>query len=381
MNTQPEQQQQNEQGAFAGGVELLSKALKTVFGVLAAVIIILLAWFLTCGGSFIVDSTTESVIVLKFGKFHGEYTEGWHWFPPYPVTKLVRIPTRKETVVSTTFMPSNYARLKNPNAKGSGDDSLAPGLDGYALLSDNSIIHSEWALTYRIASPAKFYKNCMSREITALTDGSGAEDTETIRLDTVSNILKTLLDASVIEAGMHLTIDSTYYDPDQYLRKVRSMLEQRIAALDMGIAMDNLTLSLVAPPINTQAAFQAYLLARTMAEREVESARTYAAEQSKQMLAESEKIISDGRLQKQKIIAETGADADYFSKILTVYNKDPEATLVSLYSGNLAESLMRVKEKYIVSTDDASKTQIRLQVNPEPQKKAVSTEEESGGEK
>lgn len=384
MNTQPEQQQQNEQGAFAGGVELLSKALKTVFGILAAVIIILLIWFLTCGGSFIVDSTTESVIVLKFGKFHGEYTEGWHWFPPYPVTKLVRIPTRKETVVSTTFLPSNYARLKNPNAKmlsgGSGDDSLAPGLDGYALLSDNSIIHSEWALTYRIASPSKFYRNCMSREITALTDGTGAEDTETIRLDTVSNILKTLLDASVIEAGMHLTIDSTYYDPDQYLRKVRTLLEQRIAALDMGIAMDNLTLSLVAPPINTQASFQAYLLARTMAEREVESARTYAAEQSKQMLAESEKIISDGRLQKQRIIAETGADADYFSKILTVYSKDPEATLVSLYSGNLAESLIKVKEKYIVSTDDASKTQIRLQVNREPEKKADSAEE-TGGEK
>ncbi len=377
MNRQIEQ---NEQGVFSGGVELLSKALKTVFAVLAVAIIALLAWFLTCGGSFIVDSTAESVIVLKFGRFHGEYTEGWHWFPPYPVTKLVRIPTRKETVATTSFLPSNYARLKDPNAKtlagSNGGDSLAPGIDGYALLSDNSIIHSEWALTYRIASPEKFYRNCMSREIAALTDGSGAEDAETIRLDTVSAILKTLLDSSVIEAGTHLTIDSTYYDPDQYLKNVRTLLEQRIQNLDIGIAMDNLTLSLVAPPINTQASFQAYLLARTMAEREVESARTYAAEQAKQTLAETEKIISDGQLQKQKIISGTGADADYFSKILAVYKKDPEATLVSLYSGSLAESLEKVNEKYIVSTGDAGKTEVRLQINPEPVKKDAEAKNE-----
>ncbi len=372
-------EQQN--GAFSGGVELLSKALKTVFAVLAAVIIVLLAWFLTCGGSFIVDSTTESVIVLKFGKFHGEYTEGWHWFPPYPVTKLVRIPTRKETVLSTSFLPSNHARLKDPKATtlsgNSGGESLAPGLDGYALLSDNSIIHSEWALTYRIASPEKFYRNCMSREIAALTDGTGAEESETIRLDSVSAMLKTVLDAAVIEAGMTLTIDSTYYDPDQYLRTVRAILERRIDALEIGIAMDNLTLSLVAPPIQTQASFQAYLLARTMAEREVESARTYAAEQTKQTAAEAEKIVSDGMLQKQKIISATAADADYFTEILSVYNREPEATLVSLYSGNLAESLKKVNEKYIVSTDDVSRTEVRLQVNPEPVKKKTEAENEA----
>ncbi|MBR4885476.1 MAG: hypothetical protein IKZ33_09210, partial [Lentisphaeria bacterium] len=80
-----------QQNPLSGGIELLTKVLKSVFVILAVVIIALLIWFLTCGGSFIVDSTTESVIVLKFGKFHGEYKEGWHWFPPYPITKIIRI--------------------------------------------------------------------------------------------------------------------------------------------------------------------------------------------------------------------------------------------------------------------------------------------------
>ncbi len=367
-----EQQQQTDiqQGAFSSGVELLSKALKTVFVILAAVIIALMAWFLTCGGSFIVDSTTETVIVLKFGKYHGEYTEGWHWFLPYPITKIIRIPTRKETVVTTSFLPKNEAKLRDPKAKtlmgNDAGETLTPGIDGYALLSDNAIVHSEWALTYRIGSPVQFYRNCMSPEIAAITDGSGASDSETVRLNYVSNILRNLLDASVIEAGTYLTIDSTYYDPDRYLQAVRTILEKRIADMDIGIVMDNLTLSLVAPPLKTQAAFQEFLLARTMAEREVETARTYAVEQAKQATAEREKIISDGALQKQRTIAATAADADYFTKILMVYSREPEATIVSLYSAGLARAMDAVDEKYVVGTDDGSRTEVRLQVNREP---------------
>lgn len=206
----------------------------------------------------------------------------------------------------------------------------------------------------------------MSPEIAAITDGSGASDSETVRLNYVSNILRNLLDASVIEAGTYLTIDSTYYDPDRYLQAVRTILEKRIADMDIGIVMDNLTLSLVAPPLKTQAAFQEFLLARTMAEREVETARTYAVEQAKQATAEREKIISDGALQKQRTIAATAADADYFTKILMVYSREPEATIVSLYSAGLARAMDAVDEKYVVGTDDGSRTEVRLQVNREP---------------
>lgn len=377
-----------QQNPFSGGVELLSKALKTVFIILAVVILTMLAWFLTCGGSFIVDTTTESVVVLKFGKFYGVYQEGWHWFLPYPINKIVRIPTRKETVVSKSFMPSNAAKLRDPNAKtllgNEGTSSLAPGIDGYALLSDNSIMHSEWVLTYRIGDPEMFYRNCMSRIANTLADAADQFDTndsETVRLDSASDMLKTLLDSAVIEAGTQLSIDGTYYDPDLYLRTVRTLLQQKIDKMEIGIVMENLSLSLVAPPITTQTAFQGFLLAKTMAEREVEAARTYEVEQKNQALSESEKLISEGVLQKQKKIAITGADAIYFTKILDVYQKDPEATLVSLYSSSLAKAMETVSEKYVISTDEASKSEVRLRLNREPVKKNQKPQDGSDTEK
>src|SRR5574344_795614 len=185
-------------GQFSSGMELLSKVLKGAFLLMAGVIIAMLAWFLSFGGSFIVDSTTESVLVLKFGKLQKQYDQGWHWFLPYPVNKIVRIPIIKQELRTIAFMPYNTEKLKNPAAKqneGPNANTLAPGIDGYALLGDNAIMHSEWKLTYRVSEPVKYFQNCMSREKTfASMDNASGPDQETVKLDNASMMLKNLLD-------------------------------------------------------------------------------------------------------------------------------------------------------------------------------------------
>ncbi len=369
QTTPPEQQ-----NPLSGGIERLTKVLKSVFIILAVVIIALLIWFLTCGGSFIVDSTTESVIVLKFGKFHGEYKEGWHWFPPYPITKIIRIPTRKETVVTTAFLPSNAEKLRNPKATTlSGNDAgstLTPGVDGYALLQDNTILHSEWSLTYRIASPEKFYKNCLSQEANAFNDAAQEDfvsdgETQMVKLDAVSAMLRALLDAAVIEAGRTLNIDSTYYTPNHYLQAVETILRAKIRALDIGIEMENLTMTLISPPIKTLEAFREYQLARTTAEREKEEAKTFASEMKQKTTAITKKIVADGELKKKQIIEEAKADANAFLAILAKYKEAPEATIIA-FTKQLAESMEHVREKYILSTDGDSNSEVRIKINREP---------------
>ncbi len=375
-----------QQNPLSGGIERLTKVLKSVFIILAVVIIALLIWFLTCGGSFIVDSTTESVIVLKFGKFHGEYKEGWHWFPPYPITKIIRIPTRKETVVTTAFLPSNAAKLRDSKAKTlSGNDAgatLTPGIDGYALLQDNTILHSEWSLTYRIASPEKFYKNCLSQEANAFTDAAQEDfvsdgELQMVKLDAVSEMLRALLDSSVIEAGRTLNIDNTYYTPNHYLQAVEKILRAKISALDIGIEMDNLTMTLISPPIKTLETFREYQLAKTTAEREKEEAKTFASELKQKTTAITDKIIADGELKKAQIIAEAEADTKAFNVIYEKYNDAPEATLIA-FTKQLADSLEQVREKYVISTDADSTSEVRLKINREPVRKT--TESEDGKE-
>ena len=372
-----------DQSAFSSGMEFLSKTLKAVFILLAGAIIIMLAWFLTCGGSFIVDSTSESVIVLKFGKFEGEYKEGWHWFPPHPITKIIRIPTRKETVVTTAFLPSNAEKLRNPKATTlSGNDAgstLTPGVDGYALLQDNTILHSEWSLTYRIASPEKFYKNCLSQEANAFNDAAKEDfvsdgETQMVKLDAVSTMLRALLDASVIEAGRTLNIDNTYYTPNHYLQAVEIILRAKIRALDIGIEMENLTMTLISPPIKTLEAFREYQLAKTTAEREKEEAQTFASELNQKTTAITKKIVADGELKKKQIIEEAKADANAFEAILAKYKEAPEATIIA-FTKQLAESMEHVREKYILSTDGDSNSEVRIKINREPAPKKGDSED------
>lgn len=383
MNTEENKNQtpqSEQQSPLSGGIERLSKALKSVFVILAVVIIALLIWFLTCGGSFIVDSTTESIIVLKFGKFHGEYKEGWHWFPPSPITKIIRIPTRKETVVTTTFLPSNAAKLRDAKAKTlMGNDAgatLIPGIDGYALLKDNSLIHSEWSLTYRIASPRTFYKNCLSQQANAFTDAAQEDfvsdgEQSTVKLDTVSAMLRALLDASVIEAGRSLDIEKAYYEKDSYLQEVRRILYQKIADLNIGIEMDNLTFTLIEAPLTTYNAFQEFQNAKHASYRAEKKARGDAEMLLGECETQAKRILSEGKLKKQQIIEQTAAYASAYETVLEKYKKSPEATIAS-FTKELTESLDSVREKYIIGTDDGSKSEVRLKINREPvRKKAV----------
>ncbi|MBR4885479.1 MAG: hypothetical protein IKZ33_09225, partial [Lentisphaeria bacterium] len=281
------------------------------------------------------------------------------------------------------FLPSNAAKIRDSKAKTlMGNDAgstLTPGVDGYALLKDNTIIHSEWSLTYRIASPEDFYKNCISREANAFSDAASEDfvsdgELKMVKLDAVSAMLRALLDAAVIEAGRTLDIEQTYYDPNNYLQTVRNILNRKIAALGIGIEMDNLTMTLISPPLKTRDAFQEFLLAKTTAQREVEEAKTFKAELEQKTSAETEKIVADGRLKKQQIIEETEADAKSFKEILEKYKDAPEATIIS-FTKQLAESLEQVREKYVISTDDASGSEVRLKINREPAKKKATPDD------
>ena len=73
-------------GQFSQGINALSKMLKIAFRLLTVIIILMLVYFFTLGGLFIVDSTKESVLRLQFGKYTGKvYTEGWYWVCPAAV--------------------------------------------------------------------------------------------------------------------------------------------------------------------------------------------------------------------------------------------------------------------------------------------------------
>ena len=363
------------EGQLKTGVDFLSRALKMFFGILAAFIIVALGWFLIFGGSFIVDTTTESVIVLQFGKFKQECKEGWHWFLPSPVNRIVRIPINKQEITSTAFMPMEPEFLYYQGVKADGtepssvNEKLAPGVDGYVLLGNNSILHCEWGMTYRVTDPQKFYLTCLSTDATenpAAASSGDASRGQTASLGTARVMLKNLLDDVVISASAVQNLESTYYDRAKYEQTVKQALVDRIAAMDFGITLENLTLKIAAPPIVTIPSFQNLLLSETDAERVVEEARTYSVEQENLAKSESAKILADAGAYKLRVVKEVAADASYFDEIYAQYSKNKKATLVSLFSDTLAEAIAPVQDKFIVDVKGGGQSVLWLKVNQEP---------------
>ena len=370
------------EGQLKTGVDFLSRALKMFFGILAAFIIVALGWFLIFGGSFIVDTTTESVIVLQFGKFKQECKEGWHWFLPSPVNRIVRIPINKQEITSTAFMPMEPEFLYFQGVKADGSEptdvdlKLVPGSDGYVLLGNNSILHCEWVMTYRVTDPQKFFLTCLSTD--AETSGATQLQGESLKgqvasLGPAKIMLKDLLNDVVISSSAVLNLESTYYDRARYEAVVKQALVDRIAAMDFGITLENLTLKIAAPPVITLQSFQKLLLSETDAERVVEEARTYSVEQENLAKSQSAKILADAEAYKLRVVKEVSADAAYFDEIYAQYSKNREATLVSLFSDTLADAIAPVQDKFIVDVRGGGQSVLWLKVNQEPlQQRAAS---------
>lgn len=364
---------EEQQSVLARGMEFLSRALKTFFIVFAVFVFAALVWFLVFGGSFIVDSTTHNVIVLRFGKFHQSFSSGWHWFLPYPVNQIVRIPITKQEVVSSQFLPANATLLYSEEARmraGDGTDEtpealqLRPARDGYVLLGNNSILHSEWAMTYRISDPAKYYLNCCT-QMKSEEESGGLLESELVSLDAADQLLRTLLNDAVIEVSAALDVNETYYDKANYEQRVRNLLVERIAEQDAGIALENLVLRLVAPPASTIGAFQQLLLAETDAERLIEEARTYQVKQETAASSEAAKIRADAESYAKRAVGEVRADVAYFEEILPKYREKPQATLTTIFASTLAEAIAPVQDRFVVGPSGAATQTLWLKLNPE----------------
>ncbi|OQA82651.1 MAG: Modulator of FtsH protease HflK [Lentisphaerae bacterium ADurb.Bin242] len=358
-------------GQFSSGTAALLKLAKALFYLLTIGIGIMLVWFFTLGGFFIVDSTRESVLLLHFGKLKAQYNEGWYWVFPYPVNTIIKVPKSNQTIRSSTFMPADRKSLlerRNEGEGGASPQPLTPGKDSFLLTGDNSIIHTEWELVYRVANPSQYYTTCLTParpldpdEVVKGPDG------ESLGTRGATTLIKNLLDDAVIKVTARWNIKNILYDrTNDYINEVKVLLVKNLSDRQLGISVESLSLPVKRPPLLTIAAFDEAASAGTQAAIETENARAYAIETANSAKSESAEIIANAESYRKRVVAEVIADKVYFMKLLEEYNKNPESVLVSLYSTTLADSMAKVKDKFVIGLTPGSRQELRLKLNPEP---------------
>lgn len=336
------------------GTQALSEALRSSFGIIKFVMLLLVALFLASG--FFTVGPQERALIIRLGKPVGEGPKallgpGLHYSLPYPIEEYVKVPiTAIQKVRSTVGWFST-----TPAQEVSGEDRaplpvsspINPEVDGYVLTADNNIIHSRATLTYHIADPIGFIFNFVN----------------------ASNAVLNALDNSLIYAAAQFNVD------DILTRDVagfREAVRKRVAALveqdNLGIVVEDCGVDSL-PPRQLQDAFNDVLRAEVTRHKVLDEAQVYADQTTNRASADAQSHINAAQSERARVVNDVSSQADRFNDILPKYRANPNLFLQQRLTETLARVLTNAQDKiFLTEGSDGNLKELRLMLNREAAK-------------
>ena len=367
-----EQQQRNlepefdRSGRYESGLKSLVKSLRWAFAFLLICVIGMMVYFFTWGGYFSVEPQ-QAVIVMRFGRVLDSYDTGGHWFFPYPVHRFVRVQTNPQTL-NVNFM--------SPNRSGEPAASLTPGVDNYLLTGDANIVQSSWRVVYRVVNPIKFY-TALATPLQPAENGTMAMDDVVVDADGFQStrgpqmFLRNCLKQAVIRVTAHYQVDGLLASRQgEYNADTRRLFAELVNEADCGIVIEDLTLTRVAPPGITSAAFSQVTAASTTKSTLLEEARNYQTSVENDTAAMEAEILALASTYRNNLLATLRSETNYFLAINEEYQKreDRSTVLMALYTAALAEAMQSANmtgDRFVLGTSNTNR-QVRVLLSPEP---------------
>lgn len=312
------------------------------------VMLLLLAAYLLSGIFTVREG--EKAFVLVFGKISGRGEErvkrpGIHWTLPRPISEIVRIPTERiQTIETQTFWVESTNPMGPPGMTGP-QASLRPGKDGYSLTGDANLIHSRWALRYRVGDPEAYV----------------------FKFRDVQSIISRELDHAIVKTSGRFPIDRALRtDIEAFRAAVTTEVTGRIEQLRLGVQILGVEIAALAPPRQVAEAFNAVTSAEQERSSKISEARKYATTATNDAEGRAARFQNEGEAYAARVVSEVSADADYFNKVHAEYVKNPRVIARALLQNTLQRVLAGVDEKFILAASEDGKHELRLELNRIP---------------
>ncbi|MFA6716665.1 MAG: SPFH domain-containing protein [Victivallaceae bacterium] len=359
LNTNRDVREQQDT-LYESGMKSLVRSMQIVFVFLVVVILGMLIRFLTLEGYFHVQKGQEAVVVLRFGKYVGTFNEGWHWFMPYPIHRFITFRTNRQ-ILPVSFLPAKRPQIPGQPPQGR---PLVPGQDAYLITGDANIIHTEWAINYRIINPEEYYRNTSWPQDPLGPDK--IEESEIPGPRGPRTLLTSLLHDAVIKVTASMLVDDILTKQKLFYKdRVLSLLRKSVAEMNCGVEIIGLDLNNVAPPLKTKDAFTAVTNAGTAASALVDKAKEYKVREENNVQTKVVQIKADATVYKTFVVTQAKADSVYFESIYKEYERNPDTVLMALYNNTLSEVLDKISQKYIIPVRAQGKQEVRIKINPE----------------
>jgi len=350
-------------GRCEGGLSALVKSLRYAFVILLIAIVGMIVYSFTVGGYFSVEPQ-QAVIVLRFGKFHGVYQDGAHWFMPPPVHRFIRVQTNQQKL-DVDFLP---VEIPGEEVKA----SLTPGEDRYLLTGDANIIHASWQVTYQVIDPKKYYER-LTTPPDPVVAGRVLDDDPVADFNGFTSgrgprtLLKNLFESAAIKITAAEKVDNILFARKlEYKNRVEELFRRMVVGLDCGIHIENVTLLRAFPPSRTKAAFDEATAAGNASSELRSKALTYKVETENDTKARAAEIIAAAQAYKSRIVADMKSETEYFKAINAKYKESPRTVLIALYTAALSDAMQASTEDRFIMGSSNKKRQVWLQLNPEP---------------
>ncbi len=337
------------------GSQALSEALRSSFGIVKAVMILLVCVFL--GSGFFTVGPQERAMIIRLGKPVGERDKallgpGLHWSWPYPIDEYVKVPiTAIQKVRSTVGW---YATT--PEAEQAGQDyapivlasPMNPLVDGYVLTADKNIVHCRATLTYHIESPVDFVFNFVN----------------------ASNMVQNALDNALVTAASSYKIDDILTrDVAGFKDAVKKGVMQLIEVQKLSVVVEDCVVDSRAP----RQLIDAFFSVKEAVERSgkaLNQARTYEAQVLARAGAEAQSRTNNAEAERSALVKDLGSQAETFQELLPKFNANPELFAQQRLNDTLGRVLTNAQEKLFLTEGAPGKpTEFRMLLNREPPKK------------
>ena len=325
--------------------DALSSSFKIIQGLMIGLVVIFL------GSGFFTVEPNEVAVKLRFGKPVGTgedriLQQGLHWSPPSPIGEIVKIPIGEtRSVIATNCWYAVTPEMEISGQLPYATSSLRPGVDGYAITSDENIIHARADAKYLISDPVAFKFDFLD----------------------VEDLLRNALNNALLFAAAQTTADDALYrDRVGFKDRVRLRFLSNIQKAQLGIRLQSLDVQTF-PPMFVKEAFEQVTQTEQAVSQMRNEAEGDAAQTLRRAQGEAQAIINQGMSRSNLITSRVIADAKVFEQLKPHYEANPQFFRSRLLIERMGRILTQANDTWLLPRVAPGQTQeLRLQLNREP---------------
>ena len=259
-------------------------------------ILAILVWMLS--GIYIIDPA-EKGVVMRFGAFQEETSQGPHWHLPYPIESVHKINVEQIRTAQIGYRDA----ISNRRGGNVSSESLM-------LTKDENMIDAKFAVQYKIDDVQAYLFNVANPDAT----------------------LRHVVESAIRQVVGKNSMDYVLTEGRVAIAEsIKEKSQDLLGEYQTGLRITTVNMQDAQPPEPVQAAFSDAVKAREDKQRLINEAQTYANDILPKSRGKAARMLEEAKAYKSEVVSKSEGEAARFEQILAEYEKAPEVTKERLY--------------------------------------------------